>query len=33
MILVNRKNIEHLEGLKTKVSKEDTITIFPPEGG
>ncbi len=33
MILVNGKNIEHLNGLKTKVSKEDTISIFPPAGG
>ncbi len=33
MILVNGKNIEHLEGLKTKVSEEDTISIFPPAGG
>ena len=33
MILINGKNIEHLEGLKTKVSEEDTISIFPPAGG
>ena len=33
MILVNGKNIEHLEGLKTRVSEEDTISIFPPAGG
>ncbi len=33
MILVNGKNIEHLKGIKTKVSEEDTISIFPPAGG
>jgi len=33
MILVNGKNIEHLEGMETKVSKGDTISIFPPAGG
>ncbi len=33
MILVNGKNIKHLEGLKTKVREEDTISIFPPAGG
>ena len=33
MILINGRNIEHLEGLKTKISEEDTISIFPPAGG
>jgi len=33
MILVNGKNIEHLEGMETKVREEDTISIFPPAGG
>lgn len=30
MILVNGRNIEGLEGMKTKLKKSDTISIFPP---
>ncbi len=33
MILVNGKNIEHINGLKTKVNENDEISIFPPAGG
>jgi molybdopterin synthase sulfur carrier subunit len=33
MILVNEKNIEHMEGLKTMVNENDEISIFPPAGG
>ncbi|MDV3103140.1 MoaD/ThiS family protein [Thermococcus waiotapuensis] len=33
LILVNGKNIEHLRGLDTPLSDEDTVSIFPPAGG
>ena len=33
MILVNGKNIEHLQGLDTPLSDDDTVSIFPPAGG
>ncbi|ASJ00189.1 MoaD/ThiS family protein [Thermococcus gorgonarius] len=33
IILVNGKNIEHLQGLDTPLSDEDTVSIFPPAGG
>ena len=33
MILVNGRNIEHLKGLETEVSEEDTVSVFPPAGG
>ncbi|MEM0378559.1 MAG: MoaD family protein [Thermosphaera sp.] len=33
IILVNGFNIEHLNGLKTKVKNGDVVSIFPPSGG
>ncbi len=33
IILVNGKNIEHLQGFDTLLSDEDTVSIFPPAGG
>ncbi|RLF79532.1 molybdopterin synthase sulfur carrier subunit [Thermococci archaeon] len=33
VILVNGKNIEHLEKLNTKLKHEDVVSIFPPVGG
>ncbi|WP_048150362.1 ubiquitin-like small modifier protein 1 [Palaeococcus ferrophilus] len=33
MILVNGKNIEHLNGLDTPLKEDDTVSIFPPAGG
>ncbi|ACS90064.1 ubiquitin-like small modifier protein 1 [Thermococcus sibiricus] len=33
VILVNGKNIEHLEKLNTKLKDEDLVSIFPPVGG
>ncbi|KUK18617.1 ubiquitin-like small modifier protein 1 [Thermococcus sibiricus] len=33
IILVNGKNIEHLEKLDTKLKDEDVVSIFPPVGG
>lgn len=33
IILVNGVNIEHLNGLKTKVKSGDVVSIFPPSGG
>lgn len=33
MILVNGVNIEHLDGLKTRVKSGDVVSIFPPSGG
>ncbi|ASJ03705.1 molybdopterin synthase sulfur carrier subunit [Thermococcus profundus] len=33
IILVNGKNIEHLNGLDTPLGEEDTVSIFPPAGG
>lgn len=33
IILVNGKNIEHLEKLNTKLKDEDLVSIFPPVGG
>ncbi|AMQ19448.1 ubiquitin-like small modifier protein 1 [Thermococcus peptonophilus] len=33
IILVNGKNIEHLQGLDTPLREDDTISIFPPAGG
>lgn len=33
IILVNGKNIEHLQGLETPISDDDTVSIFPPAGG
>ena len=33
IILVNGKNIVHLEGLGTRVGVADKMAIFPPAGG
>lgn len=33
IILVNGLNIEHLDGLKTRVKSGDVVSIFPPSGG
>lgn len=33
IILVNGKNIFHINKLKTKVSDGDVITLFPPSAG
>ncbi|WP_087037960.1 ubiquitin-like small modifier protein 1 [Thermococcus litoralis] len=33
VILVNGKNIEHLEKLNTKLKDGDVVSIFPPVGG
>ena len=33
MVLVNGKNILHREGLKTKVSPGDVVSLFPPLSG
>jgi len=33
IILVNGKNIEHLQGLETPIEESDTVSIFPPAGG
>lgn len=33
IILVNGKNIEHLQGLETPIEENDTVSIFPPAGG
>jgi len=32
-ILVNGRDIEFLEGLRTKLKDGDTIALFPPVGG
>ncbi len=33
IILVNRKNILHLEGLQTPVADNDVLAFFPPGAG
>ncbi|WP_025270465.1 MoaD family protein [Hippea sp. KM1] len=33
IILVNGKNVHHLDGLKTMIKDGDEIDIFPPGGG
>ncbi|MFW5886069.1 MAG: MoaD family protein [Halanaerobium sp.] len=33
IILVNGKNIFHIDSLKTKVSDGDVVTLFPPSAG
>ncbi|MBL5980991.1 molybdenum biosynthesis protein MoaD [Petrotoga sp. 8T1HF07.NaAc.6.1] len=33
IILLNGRNILHLQGLDTLVENKDEITIFPPSGG
>lgn len=32
-ILVNGRNIEHLDKLKTRLKNDDIVAIFPPVGG
>lgn len=33
IILVNRKNIHHLQGLQTPIVDGDTLAFFPPGAG
>lgn len=33
IILVNRRNIHHLEGLQTPVCDTDVVAMFPPGAG
>jgi len=33
LILINGRNIAHLEGLETKIKEKDRIDIFPPGAG
>ena len=33
IIMVNGKNVLHLEKLKTKITNDDTVTLFPPSAG
>jgi molybdopterin synthase sulfur carrier subunit len=33
IILVNRHNIHHLEGLQTPVNNNDVVAMFPPGAG
>jgi len=33
IILLNGRNIRHLQGMDTPVEDKDEITIFPPSGG
>ena len=33
IILVNGRNIEHLQSLETPINEDDTVSIFPPAGG
>ncbi|BEH11087.1 MULTISPECIES: MoaD/ThiS family protein [Geobacter] len=33
IILVNRRNIHHLEGLETPIRDGDTVALFPPGAG
>ena len=33
IILINGKNIFHLNGLDTNIGDGDTVSIFPPGGG
>ena len=33
IILVNRHNIHHLEGLQTAVNDDDVVAMFPPGAG
>ena len=33
IILVNGKNVLHLDKLETEVSNQDTVTLFPPSAG
>lgn len=33
IILVNRRNIHHLQGLQTSLADGDTLALFPPGAG
>lgn len=33
IILVNRRNIHHLQGLQTPLADGDTLALFPPGAG
>ena len=33
IILINRQNIRHIDGLKSKVADGDVIAFFPPGAG
>ena len=33
IIMVNRKNVHHLDGLQTPVQDGDTVAMFPPGAG
>jgi len=33
IIMVNGKNVLHLEKLDTKINDDDTVTLFPPSAG
>lgn len=33
IILVNGKNVLHLDKLETKIDNQDTVTLFPPSAG
>jgi len=33
VILLNGRNVVHLEGLETKVKDGDRVDVFPPAGG
>ncbi|RCW60267.1 MULTISPECIES: MoaD family protein [Halanaerobium] len=33
IILVNGKNIIHLDKLETEITNKDTVTLFPPSAG
>ena len=33
IIMVNGKNVIHLDKLETKVDNDDTVTLFPPSAG
>jgi molybdopterin synthase sulfur carrier subunit len=32
-VLLNGRDIDHLEGLETRIANGDTIVFFPPVGG
>ncbi len=33
LLLINGKNVTHLQGLKTFVPTDSTVSFFPPSGG